>query len=130
MHNIVQSPVAIGTSITEVFRIVNISTGFIMMKMELGAIPVGATPSTTLTAAFTGTAGLVQFNLARWLAVGTLAASAHTAFGTSAGSNWVYAKMFGLLEVQAPGDLVISCTRTGGTSHTIQPGSFFEIDNA
>lgn len=127
MHSVVESNIAIGTSITEVFKAVNMSTGLWMMKMDVGAIPVGSTPSTTFTAAFSGSSGLVQFNLARWLAVGTLAASAHTSFGTTAGSNWVYARMFGLVEITAPGDLVISCTRTGGTSHTVQPGSFLEL---
>lgn len=126
MHSLVQANLPIATSITEVFDAVNIGTGLWMMKMDLGAVPVGAAV-TTLTAAFSGTVDSVQFNVARWLAAGTLAASAHTAFGTSAGSAWVYAHMFGLISVTAPGDLVISCTRTGGTSHTIQPGSFLEL---
>lgn len=124
-HELITSPLVVGTSITQIFRVVNMNPGRYHMKMDLAGIPVGG-PVTTLTAAFTGSVDLVQFNLARWLATGVLDASAHTAFGTSAGSNWVYAKMFGLLSVTAPGDLVISCTRTGGTSHTIQPGSLFE----
>lgn len=117
----------VATSLTNVFTFNGVIPGVYSLSGELYATVVG-TGTTTITTAFSGTAGTISLNVGRFSTAGAPAFQTLTSFTASTGSTWVWAKINCVFTVSALGALTIGCTRTGGTSHTILIASYIELD--
>lgn len=128
VRDYIKTPVAVNTSLTNLFAIDGLTTGFYGLQGEIFAAVTGAATA-NLTADFTGTTVGLFLNMCRQLASGGFVVVNSSAFGTSAASAWVYAKINGAMQVNGldGGLLSIGATRVGSGTFTVHPGSYFEV---
>lgn len=122
----VQGTITIGTSLTGVFAVTVEEPGDYSWDAILWIVHNGSPTGFTATNAFSGTITQNVFAVERYTA-SAVACSVHTSFGTSASSVFILGRFNGLFRVTVPGVFNLGCTRTGGTSSIVQPGSFIEM---
>lgn len=121
----VLTPVAAGTSLTNIFTVPITDTGLYLIEARVYSVNVGIT-GLTVTPGFTGTTSSIGYNVERHTGSAT-ALARHTTFAVSASSIWIRAEISGYFIVTVPGSFTIGVTRAGGTSATVQPGSFLRV---
>lgn len=123
--DVATATIALGTTITNIFTQA-LNPGTYKFEAEVWLVNVGAPTGLTVTPAFSGTAPTVGYRVIRDTGAAT-AVEVKSAFAASASSVWVAAYLRGLFVVTAAGTFTIGATRTGGTSATVQVGSFLEL---
>jgi len=123
------STINIGTSLTNVFTISSLDPGDYYWSMNMWAVHVGSPTGFALTTGFTGTATAVGWAGKRYPAPsGSVAVSLHNAFGATLNTTiFSIGEFDGYFRSTTVGDLTMGCTRTAGTSSTIQIASHIEV---
>ncbi len=122
-----KSTVAIGTGLTNVFTVNIEQPGDYYWTAQLWIAHVGSPTGFTATTGFSGSTSAVGWACERYTATGALA-SLHSVHQVTA-STVIFnvGKFNGYFRATSSGLFTLGCTRTGGTSSTIQIASNVEM---
>lgn len=120
------APVAIATSLTNLFTITIADTGVYLIRAQVNLVNVGPPTGLTVTPGFNGTTSEVGYNVERHTGAAT-ALARQSSFAVSASSVWIRAEIEGYFLATSPGNFTLGVTRTGGTSATAQIGCFLRV---
>jgi hypothetical protein len=120
-----KATVPIATSLTNVFTIPIEQVGDYYWTAQLWVVHVSAT-GFTATPGFDGSASPIGWSERRHTTT-AVATSLHSSFQATTSSLWINGQFNGFFRATTPGDFTLGCTRTGGTSSTIQIASNVEM---